>query len=192
MSHAIALNLCPFCGGKIFAEQEFAFRKALSKILVKNSLEDEDKISSIINDIVSYINEQVSGKKTTSSHKPEVKLEPETKPEVVPAVALRSEAQPEPSAAQAAKELAQRRATEEVPSTPPRRAVSNTVDPESAEDEQWMRENGYFLGKEPEGVSSSDGDPSEEEIERRKRVYEQISKPVLRKAGSKESSFRRS
>lgn len=55
MKHSISLNSCPFCGNNIFTSKEFAFRRSLYKILVKNGLDNEDMISRISDDVISSI-----------------------------------------------------------------------------------------------------------------------------------------
>ena len=53
MRHAIAANSCPFCGNSIFDTNEFAFRKSVSRVLIKNGLDNDDQINKIVDDILS-------------------------------------------------------------------------------------------------------------------------------------------
>lgn len=52
MRHAIAANSCPFCGNRIFETKEFEIRKSISRVLIKNGLEKEDQINSVVDDIM--------------------------------------------------------------------------------------------------------------------------------------------
>ncbi len=63
MAHAIGMNSCPFCGKNIFTSDEFDFRKDFIRILVRNGVDDETQIHTIVNDIASYINLK-SGRET--------------------------------------------------------------------------------------------------------------------------------
>ena len=52
MRHAIAANSCPFCGNAIFDASEFTFRKSVSRVLIKNGLDNDDQINKIVDDIL--------------------------------------------------------------------------------------------------------------------------------------------
>lgn len=52
MRHAIAANSCPFCGNAIFDANEFTFRKSVSRVLIKNGLDNDDQINKIVDDIL--------------------------------------------------------------------------------------------------------------------------------------------
>lgn len=53
MKHAITANSCPFCGNSIFDANEFAFRKSVARVLIKNGLENEEQINKIVDDVLS-------------------------------------------------------------------------------------------------------------------------------------------
>lgn len=53
MKHAITANSCPFCGSAIFDASEFAFRKSIARVLIKNGLENEEQINKIVDDVLS-------------------------------------------------------------------------------------------------------------------------------------------
>ncbi len=52
MKHAITANSCPFCGNAIFDANEFAFRKSIARVLIKNGLENEEQINKIVDDVM--------------------------------------------------------------------------------------------------------------------------------------------
>jgi hypothetical protein len=52
MKHAITANLCPFCGNSIFDARELALRKSISRVLIKNGLDNDDVINRIVEDIL--------------------------------------------------------------------------------------------------------------------------------------------
>lgn len=52
MRHAITANSCPFCGNSIFDSSEFALRKSIARVLIKNGLENEDNINKIVDDLM--------------------------------------------------------------------------------------------------------------------------------------------
>ena len=52
MKHAIAANSCPFCGNQIFQPHEVALRKSISRILIKNGLDNDEVINKIVDDIL--------------------------------------------------------------------------------------------------------------------------------------------
>ena len=52
MKHAITANSCPFCGNAIFDANEFTFRKSITRVLIKNGLENEEQINKIVDDVL--------------------------------------------------------------------------------------------------------------------------------------------
>ncbi len=53
MRHAINANSCPFCGSQIFTSNELLLRKSISRVLIKNGLDNDETINKIVDDIIS-------------------------------------------------------------------------------------------------------------------------------------------
>jgi len=52
MRYAIANNACPFCGDSILTQAESVFRNSVSRVLIKNGLENQRAIDSISNQVL--------------------------------------------------------------------------------------------------------------------------------------------
>jgi len=53
MRFAISKNACPFCGDSILTNEESVFRNSVSRVLIRNGLENEKAIDNISNQILS-------------------------------------------------------------------------------------------------------------------------------------------
>jgi hypothetical protein len=76
MKHAIAANLCPFCGRSIFSANELALRKSIERVLIKNGLDKDEVINRIVDDIIALANGSVEPQTTTHAAAPVAQAAP--------------------------------------------------------------------------------------------------------------------